>query len=55
MSMTTEAVASGNSSNPFFGQGLADADPELFASIARELDQQTQVELIASENIVSRA
>ncbi|MBO6782809.1 MAG: serine hydroxymethyltransferase, partial [Alphaproteobacteria bacterium] len=42
--------------NPFFGQGLAEADPDIFASIGRELDrQQNQVELIASENIVSRA
>jgi len=56
MSMTTEAVASENSSNPFFARGLADADPEIFASISRELNrQQNQVELIASENIVSRA
>ncbi|MEW6596101.1 MAG: serine hydroxymethyltransferase [Pseudomonadota bacterium] len=35
---------------------LADADPELSAAIHRELHrQQTQIELIASENIVSRA
>ncbi len=56
MSMTTEAMASESDDNSFFGQGLADADPEIFASINRELDrQQNQVELIASENIVSRA
>lgn len=56
MSMTTEAVASENSSNEFFSRGLAEADPDIFASISRELNrQQTQVELIASENIVSRA
>jgi glycine hydroxymethyltransferase len=56
MSMTTEAVASENNSNAFFAQGLAEADPEIIGSISRELDrQQNQVELIASENIVSRA
>lgn len=56
MSMTTEAVASEKSSSAFFTQGLAEADPEIFGSIHRELNrQQNQVELIASENIVSRA
>jgi glycine hydroxymethyltransferase len=40
----------------FFASGLADADREVFASVARELSrQQSQIELIASENIVSRA
>ncbi|HYC03251.1 MAG TPA: serine hydroxymethyltransferase [Azospirillaceae bacterium] len=40
----------------FFADRLADADPELFASIRDELArQQDQIELIASENIVSRA
>jgi glycine hydroxymethyltransferase len=40
----------------FFGDALAAADPELAAAIAGELErQQTQIELIASENIVSRA
>jgi glycine hydroxymethyltransferase len=40
----------------FFGDGLSTADPELAAAIAGELErQQTQIELIASENIVSRA
>jgi glycine hydroxymethyltransferase len=35
---------------------LAASDPELAAAIAREFDrQQSQIELIASENIVSRA
>ncbi len=56
MSMTNEAMTSGNTEDDFFGQALADADPEIFASINRELGrQQDQVELIASENIVSRA
>src|SRR5690348_12636217 len=40
----------------FFSGALATADPELAAAIAGELErQQTQIELIASENIVSRA
>jgi glycine hydroxymethyltransferase len=43
-------------SPPFFTRGLAGSDPELMRSIALELErQQTQIELIASENIVSRA
>jgi glycine hydroxymethyltransferase len=42
--------------NPFFAQSLADSDPEVFGSVGRELvRQQTEIELIASENIVSRA
>jgi len=41
---------------PFFSSRLADADPELHAAVARELRrQQDQIELIASENIVSSA
>jgi glycine hydroxymethyltransferase len=40
----------------FFVTSVADADPELFGSIRQELNrQQDQIELIASENIVSRA
>ena len=43
-------------SDRFFGAGLAVADPEIFGSIRHELErQQDQIELIASENIVSRA
>lgn len=43
-------------SEGFFDQSLADSDPALFASIAGELErQQDQIELIASENIVSKA
>ncbi|GGD11707.1 serine hydroxymethyltransferase [Pyruvatibacter mobilis] len=42
--------------NGFFTRSLADTDADVFASIGRELErQQTQIELIASENIVSRA
>jgi glycine hydroxymethyltransferase len=40
----------------FFTQDIADRDPALFASIADELTRQRdEIELIASENIVSRA
>ena len=40
----------------FFTRDLADADPQVFSGVARELDrQQHQIELIASENIVSKA
>jgi len=40
----------------FFNQPLSERDPDLFASITDELArQQDQIELIASENIVSRA
>ena len=40
----------------FFTHHLADADPAVAAGIAAELHrEQTQIELIASENIVSRA
>ena len=40
----------------FFSTPLADADPAVFAGVAAELTrEQTQIELIASENIVSRA
>jgi glycine hydroxymethyltransferase len=40
----------------FFAQDLFTRDPELMAAIRHELKrQQTQIELIASENIVSRA
>jgi len=40
----------------FFTASLAEADPDVAASVHRELvRQQDQIELIASENIVSRA
>lgn len=40
----------------FFTASLADSDPEVYASTREELGrQQDQIELIASENIVSRA
>lgn len=43
-------------SNAFFTQDLATADAAIFGAIGKELHrQQTQIELIASENIVSKA
>jgi len=42
--------------NAFFTTPLASADPDIFSIVGEELHrQQTQIELIASENIVSRA
>src|SRR5258708_519340 len=42
--------------NRFFHYGLANADPDLYGIIGRELGRQREeIELIASENIVSRA
>ena len=52
----TRALMECPAENGFFTQDVADRDPELFASLADELRrQQGQIELIASENIVSRA
>jgi len=46
----------GPAPDDFFTRSLADADPQIATPVACELDrQQTQIELIASENIVSRA
>ncbi len=43
-------------SERFFSASLAESDPEIAAAIGRELGRQRdQIELIASENIVSRA
>ncbi|GGK46285.1 serine hydroxymethyltransferase [Salinarimonas ramus] len=43
-------------SNSFFSAGLADVDPEINAAIEAELGRQKmEIELIASENIVSQA
>src|SRR5258708_7392119 len=40
----------------FFTRGLSEADPELASAVAAEIkSQQEKIELIASENIVSRA
>jgi ribonuclease R len=53
MSVTDHAMGE---TSRFFSAGLAEADPEIADAIARELGrQQHDIELIASENIVSRA
>ncbi|MEM8936729.1 MAG: serine hydroxymethyltransferase [Pseudomonadota bacterium] len=50
------AIESAAFSDGFFEENLADRDPDVFSSVERELRrQQEQIELIASENIVSRA
>ena len=42
--------------NNFFNKNLKNSDPDLYKSIAQEFDRQSQhIELIASENMVSRA
>ncbi|MEZ5818991.1 MAG: serine hydroxymethyltransferase [Hyphomicrobiaceae bacterium] len=52
MTASTSAAVS----RAFFTAPLAETDPELFGTIQRELDRQRhEIELIASENIVSRA
>ena len=53
-------VASANSAasqmTAFFGEGIGDGDPDVFNAVRAELArQQDRIELIASENIVSRA
>ena len=54
MSLPTEA--SNDVSDPFFAAPLSEADPAVSGMIGRELGRQRdQIELIASENIVSRA
>ncbi|RVC78778.1 serine hydroxymethyltransferase [Mesorhizobium sp. M4A.F.Ca.ET.022.05.2.1] len=53
--MATAAAAS-NKFESFFETTLAEADPEIFGAIRNELGRQRhEIELIASENIVSRA
>lgn len=52
----TEATARHTLSNSFFSAPLAESDPEIARAIDLELGRQRdEIELIASENIVSRA
>jgi glycine hydroxymethyltransferase len=54
--MTARAQASNDAADPFFTAGLAAQDGGVCEAIERELvRQRNQIELIASENIVSRA
>ena len=40
----------------FFNDNIKDADPEVYETLKKELErQQNQIELIASENIASKA
>ena len=51
-----DAIHSTDDHDRFFGEDLSTADPEIHRSIQAEMNrQQDQIELIASENIVSRA
>ncbi len=54
--MTASVATLANPRDSFFSASLSESDPELFGAIGLELGrQQHQIELIASENIVSRA
>jgi glycine hydroxymethyltransferase len=54
--MSLAKTASAPQASGFFDRALADSDPDLLRSIRLELKrQQEQIELIASENLVSRA
>jgi hypothetical protein len=52
----THVARDRDASERFFSAGVEETDPELFAAIRGELGRQrNEIELIASENIVSRA
>jgi glycine hydroxymethyltransferase len=54
--MSTDTLAPAIRQDGFFSETLASADPEIFGAIGNELKrQQDKIELIASENIVSKA
>ncbi|MFT0859023.1 serine hydroxymethyltransferase [Ancylobacter sp. G4_0304] len=54
--MSHAEAAASSSQNRFFSAPLAETDPELAGAISAELGRQRdEIELIASENIVSRA
>jgi len=54
--MSAGEMARNHLSNSFFSASLADSDPEIARAIGLELGRQRdEIELIASENIVSRA
>src|SRR6218665_43949 len=54
--MSTNPATLGAQPDGYFTRSLAEADPAVFAGVRHELDrQQNQIELIASENIVSKA
>ncbi len=54
--MSSDSAVNTQFSDAFFNETLADRDPEIFGSIGKELGRQRhEIELIASENIASRA
>ena len=54
--MSESKQLDGNEQNTFFESSVAERDPAIAKVIGLELSrQQTQIELIASENIVSQA
>ena len=54
--MSNATATAASFSDASFNRSLADADPAVFGSIQSELGRQRhEIELIASENIVSRA
>jgi len=54
--MSSSAAENAGQSNSFFSASLADADAEVAAAVKQELGRQRdEIELIASENIVSKA
>jgi glycine hydroxymethyltransferase len=56
MAMSASEAVQAYLSNSFFAASLADADPEIARAVELELGRQRdEIELIASENIVSRA
>lgn len=54
--MSTDTLSPAIRQEGFFSENLANADPEIFDAIGKELKrQQDKIELIASENIASKA
>ena len=54
--MSTDTLSPAIRQEGFFSENLASADPEIFDAIGKELKrQQDKIELIASENIASKA
>ena len=54
--MATDTAMAANSTDGFFTDTLQERDPEVFATVMDELSRQRdEIELIASENIVSKA
>ncbi len=54
--MTLSDASAQSASNAFFSAPLAEVDPEISSAIEKELGRQrNEIELIASENIVSKA